>query len=174
MGTAVAIVFLIVILAALLYPLWRPPLLALGKALGPASEMAALQERKLAIYGAIREAGFDLRTDKMSEADYQTEVEKLKGEAVEVIGQIEALGSRPPRGPDQLERVIARARAEIGAPEAPAAPAGKAPAPSTGKAPAGPTSTETGPVLFCTQCGRPAGAQDHFCAGCGAKLHVTA
>ena len=166
MGTAAAIVFLLLILAALLYPLWRPPLWSLGEALGPASEMAALQERKLSIYGAIREAGFDLRTDKMSEADYQTQVEKLKADAVEVIGQIEALGSRPPRGPDQLERVIARAREEIGAPEVPAVPAGDAAA--------GPTSTETGPGLFCTQCRRPAGAQDRFCAGCGAKLHLTA
>ncbi|HJO02561.1 MAG TPA: hypothetical protein QGG47_01160, partial [Acidobacteriota bacterium] len=82
---------------ALLYPLVRPPLLALDDGAGPWSRLASLEERKLAIYGAIREASFDFRTDKVGEDDYRREVESLKREAVQVIAEIETLRGQAPR-----------------------------------------------------------------------------
>ena len=154
MGTALAIALLLAVLAAIAYPFWRPPLFALGGPSGPAAELAALETRKSAIYGAIREVGFDLRTDKITDEDYHSEVERLKNEAVEVIGQIESMRTETPRGSARVESLVEKARQRLGGSDG--TPAGD--------------SGEAGPASFCTQCGRRAGDADRFCAGCGSEL----
>ena len=62
---------------------------------------------KAAIYGSIRDLGFDFRTDKISADDHRQESATLKREAVTVLAAIEQLRSHPPRGPAELERIIA-------------------------------------------------------------------
>lgn len=144
-------------LVALALPLFRPPLLALRSASGPAARLQALELRKAAIYGAIREAGFDLRTDKVDQGDYEQQIALLKREAIEVVGEIEELKAHPPRGSKKVERAIAAARNFEGETREKV------------------SSAETAsPGQFCTQCGRPATTDDRFCAKCGNSLEESA
>ena len=152
------------VLVVIGYPIWRPTPQVLGGTRGPASELASLEERKESTYAAIRELGFDFHTDKLSEADYQIEIARLKAEAVGILRQVEELSSEPPTGPDSIEREIAAVRQALERSMPTAAPAA-APAHASAATPVAP-----GIVHFCTQCGRRAGAGDRFCAGCGAQL----
>jgi len=155
------------VLLAIGYPIWKPAPQILGGSVGPASELAGLEERKESTYAAIRELGFDFHTDKLSEADYQLEIERLKAEAVGIVRQIEERTLQPPTGSDSVEEEIAAARASIERSIATVLPAA-APAPAGATA-----STASGNALFCTQCGRPAGPEDRFCAGCGTQLRAS-
>ena len=154
----------------LLYPLIRPPLLALDNAGGPWSKLAALEERKLTIYGAIREASFDYRTDKIGEADYRREVEVLKREAVQVIVEIETLRGQAPRATKSLEKTISTARRRLLKAEGTELVAA---IDNTGEegveAPAYTLATPS----YCTSCGQATGLEDRFCAACGAGLRAT-
>lgn len=142
----VAVVLVLVgALIPLVLPLIRPPLLALRAAGGPAARLQALDLRKSAIYGAIREVGFDLRTDKVEQGDYDQQIAVLKHEAVEVVAEIEMLKTNPPRASKTVEQDIAAVR-ERSRREAHAA------------------------SRFCTQCGHAAADDDRFCAKCGTGL----
>ena len=150
-------------LIPLVIPLFRPPLLALRSASGPAARLQALELRKAAIYGAIREVGFDLRTDKVEQGDYDQQMASLKREAVEVVGEIEKLKNSPPRGSKKVERAVAAVR--------------KGTSPRKEKAareerPATAQDTEAA-ARFCTQCGHAAADDDRFCARCGTGLQAT-
>ncbi len=149
MGTAIVLLIVALVLVALAYPLWRPPLLAFEEGAGPASRMEQLEDRKHALYGSIRDAGFDLRTDKMTEEDYEREVEGLKSEAVEVLAQIQAMRSEVPQASEALEAEIGALRAD-----------------RRGGARAS--------VSFCTQCGAPSAEQDRFCGSCGHRHQIEA
>ena len=153
MGILLSVFVISGVVAVLAYPLWRPAALVISDPAGPAARIHDLQERKLQIYASIRELGFDYRSDKLLAADYEEEVEVLKGEAVAVVRQLDELSQQAPRGPAALEAEIAAARA--------AADKGGAPAPVG--------DTRSGAV-FCTQCGAPAADDDRFCAACGTSL----
>lgn len=155
------------VLVAIGYPIWRPAPQVLGSSSGPASELAGLEESKESTYAAIRELGFDFHTDKLSEADYQLEIERLKAEAVGIVSQIEERTDSPPTGSDSVEQEIAAVRASIERSIATVSPAA-APVPARATAPAA-----SGTALFCTQCGRPSGPEDRFCAGCGTQLRAS-
>jgi hypothetical protein len=132
-------------LIPVLLPLFRPPLIALREGGGPAAHLRALERRKAEIYSAIREVGFDLRTDKLSQEDYQSEVTTLKAEAVEVVGEIEVIKSVPPRGSTDVEARVAAARRKK----------------------TDPVERTSGVQSFCTQCGHEVRPTDRFCGGCG-------
>ena len=134
-----------VVLLSIGYPIWKPAPRVMGSSGGPASELAALEERKESTYAAIRELGFDFHTDKLSEADYQLEIERLKAER-----EIAAIR-------EQIER------------SRPRVAAAQAPAPMAAQTPRAPGAA----TLFCTQCGRAAGTEDRFCAGCGTQLRTS-
>lgn len=132
-------------LIPLVLPLVRPPLLALRAVGGPAARLQALELRKSAIYGAIREVGFDLRTDKVEQGDYEQQIAVLKHEAVEVVAEIEKLKTNPPRASKTVERDIATVRER--------------------------SRRETNAAnRFCTQCGHAAADDDRFCAKCGTGM----
>jgi hypothetical protein len=153
MTVVLAVVVVAGVAAIIGYPLLRPGREAPLDPIGPAAQLAALQERKLQIYAAIRELGFDYNTDKLEKADYEEEVDRLKREAVEIVRQIDVLRSQPPRADGALEAEIAAARQAL-----PAAAPGSAAGPG-GRAGA-----------FCTQCGSPAAPSDRFCGACGTPL----
>lgn len=147
-------------LVPLVVPLFRPPLMALRSASGPAARLRALELRKSAIYGAIREVGFDLRTDKVEQDDYDRQVVVLKREAVEVVAEIEELKNTPPLASKQVERTIATLRK--GAPVSREVSRGESP-------------EAAGDLKrFCTQCGQAAAPDDRFCAKCGTALEAGA
>jgi hypothetical protein len=164
MTALLAVMVVAVVAVVVAYPLFKPGPQAPPDPVGPAARIAALEERKLQIYAAIRELGFDYRTDKLEEADYELEAERLKAEAVSVVRQIDELGKQPPRGPDELEAEIAAFRrtltgdTDAGATQADAAPR---------EAPAGAAA------VFCTQCGAAARADDRFCSSCGNPLRTS-
>ena len=156
MTVVLAVVVLAGVAAIIGYPLLRPGREAPLDPIGPAAQLAALQERKLQIYAAIRELGFDYNTDKLEKADYEEAVDQLKREAVEIVRQIDVLRSQPPRADEALEAEIAAARQAL-----PAA------------APASATAPEGRAGAFCTQCGAPAAPGDRFCGACGTPLRQT-
>jgi len=182
-GVVVALV-LGVALVPLVVPLFRPPLIALRSDVGPAARLRALEMRKAAIYGAISEVGFDLRTDKVEQSDYDQQIVVLKREAVEVVGEIEELKTRPPMASKKIERAIAAARKgadsskEAAAHEAAGAgldaTAGEAPAAravaASDEAASEITAETSVASAFCTQCGQAAREDDRFCAKCGTRL----
>jgi len=159
MTILLAVMVVTLVAVAVAYPLVKPGPEAPPDPVGPAAQLAALEERKLQLYGAIRELGFDYRTDKLEEADYEHEVERIKAEAIGVVRQIDEIKSQPPRGPEALEAEIAALRAGRSA-------AGDAPTTAEGS----PAAKPAGAKSFCTQCGTPADAGDRFCSGCGAAL----
>ena len=136
---------------------------------GPWSRLASLEERKLAIYGAIREASFDFRTDKVGEDDYRREVEILKREAVQVIAEIETLRGQAPRATTALEKTISAARHRVLEAERSASTATADGADDTDA-----TADEAhASPAFCTSCGHATSPEDRFCAACGAGLKAT-
>ena len=145
------------VVAVLVYPLLQPAAQHMTHPVGPAAELRDLEERKLQIYAAIRELGFDYRSDKLLEADYEEEVEHLKRQAVTVVRQLDELRRHAPRGPEKLEAEIAVARARLE---------------ESGK----PLSAGRDSIraVFCTQCGEQAAADDRFCAACGTALRGSA
>ena len=163
----------VALLAALglLHPLVRPPLLALDEGGGPWSKLAALEERKLLIYGAIRETNFDFRTDKVGEEDYRREIELLKKQAIEVVVEIEALRSQVPHATKSLEKSISTARQRVLQAELDASEPATDHATPTDMTAAGVASLAA--ASFCTSCGHATAPEDRFCAACGAGLKVT-
>jgi len=142
--------------AVVLYPLWRPAPEPPPDPVGPAARLQELEEQQATLYEAIRDLGFDYRTDKLLEEDYREEVDRLKARAAEVLREIDEVRSTPPRGPEEIEKEIERVRAELDREDPGEAPAVTAPDDPDG--------------LFCTGCGRRAAPGDRFCAACGTPL----
>jgi hypothetical protein len=148
-GTVLTVILLVVAVAAVLHPLLRPTLEPIVSVTGPAARRAELEERKAAIYGAIRDAGFDFRTGKLVEKDYRHEVETLKKEAVEVLAEMEGLEGGVPRATEDLEARISELRDTLGR---------------------GGSAQAVEGTRFCTSCGERVQAEDRFCAACGQAL----
>lgn len=159
MTALLSVLVVLGVVTAVAYPLWRPGPQPAADPVGAAAEIAALEERKRQLYGSIREIGFDYRMDKLEQSDYEQETERLKMEAAGVVRAIAGLRALPPRGSAALEAEIQAARGLAGGAGSPTRPTKDAPDPS--RAPG---------AAFCTQCGRQAAADDHFCARCGARL----
>lgn len=147
-AAVLAALLVVAVVVSLVYPLFRPPLEPVGEPAGPAARLAALESRKAAIYGSIRDLGQDLQTDKLTAEDYKREADTLKAQAVEVLARIEQLRKELPRGEDRIEEEIARIRDSLeGAAEE------REPAESQAR--------------FCTSCGARLETEDRFCAACG-------
>jgi len=56
------------------------------------AERADLEAARDAKYAEIREAELDYRTGKLSEADWRAQDRALRGEAVEILHRLDALG----------------------------------------------------------------------------------
>ena len=54
-------------------------------------QITALELQKEAKYGEIRDAEADLRTEKLSEADYHELDSSLRREAIEILNEIDSL-----------------------------------------------------------------------------------
>jgi len=157
MTALMAVMVVAVVAIVVAYPLLRPGPQAPADPVGPAAEVAALEERKRQLYASIRELGFDYQTDKLEEADYEEEVERIKAEAARVVRQIEEIKTQPARGSDGLEAEIAALR-------------GGVPVPATADSA---TPATAGSAAFCTQCGNAASTDDRFCASCGSPLRTS-
>lgn len=157
MTTLLAILVVAVVASVIGYPLWHPSPATPTTPIGPSATLAALEDRKLQIYAGIRELGFDYRMDKLEEADYEGEVERLKAEAVGVVKQIEELRREIPRGSDELEAEIAVVRGKL----------------DDSATASRDTNLRTSATQFCTECGAPVATDDHFCSACGNHLGLS-
>jgi hypothetical protein len=61
-------------------------------------DIEALEEAKRAKYREIRELEMDFRTGKLTDADYRAQDRARRGEAVELLRQLDALGAEPAQG----------------------------------------------------------------------------
>jgi len=135
--------------------------------------------RKDATLTAIKELEFDYNTGKLSDSDYARMDERLRGQAIAYIQQIEKLAPESARMDDRIEAEIAKLRKTGVAP----APAATRPAPAPKQAaavrPAASTpqvAVVTSPAAvpagtrFCTNCGKPVQPTHKFCANCGAAI----
>jgi flagellar biosynthesis/type III secretory pathway M-ring protein FliF/YscJ len=90
---ALAVVLLFVVLLAavalVVSPLRRPPAeRVVGSGEAHREELEAAKEAK---YREIRDAEMDFRTGKLSEADYRAMDRQLRGEAVDILRDLDAL-----------------------------------------------------------------------------------
>ena len=69
------------------HPLWRKKKLKVSYELNHQAE--DLQSRKEAIYAAIRDIEFDYKMGKLSEDDYHELHEQYKGEAIDIMKQVD-------------------------------------------------------------------------------------
>lgn len=183
MTALLAVMVVAVVAVTIAYPLWKPGPQPPPDPVGSAATLAALEEHKLRLYASIRELGFDYRTDKLEEADYEEEVERIKAEATGVVREIAELRGQAPRGPEDLEAEIVAFRQGLGGDARDAAPQ----APGVSGASGTPEVSETSQAsetsgtsqapgasgsVFCTQCGTAATAGDRFCSSCGSQLRT--
>ena len=136
-----------------------------------------LQAERDLIYAAIRDLDFDFQTGKLLEADYRAMRDKYAGRGVEILKELDSLGSadRGPQTPDREQ--VARAADEIEAAvlaRRKAKPIQAASAEDEIEAAVRARRQSANPSLHCPQCGRPVDSVDRFCAKCGAPLTVEA
>ena len=122
-----------------------------------ADPMVELVERRDLIYQAIRELRFDYQVGKVSEADFKAFDAQLKGQAVAVLKEMDAL--RKAEADPELDAAI---EAEIAALRH---VNGHGPAVEPETVPIG-----LAPMSFCPYCGTHVLGSDRFCGKCGAAL----
>ena len=135
------------------------------------------------IYTAIRDLDFDFQTGKLLEADYRAMRDKYAVRGVEILKELDALGStdRRPQATDRKQAVVVSDEIEAAVlarrktkPQAASAEddieaAVRARRQSANRNPQSEIRTH-----HCPKCGLPIDAVDRFCAKCGAPLTVEA
>lgn len=94
-----AYLIVLIVLAAAVY-LISAPLRTARRQTGPdrgAAEIAELEAARDAKYREIRDAELDLRTGKLSDADYQAVDQTLRAEAVDILHRLDQA-----RDPEQI------------------------------------------------------------------------
>lgn len=87
-----AVLALMVIIALVLGTVSAP--LRRGVTDSPSAQRAELEAAKEAKYREIRDAELDFRTGKLSDTDYRAVDRSLRGEAIDILDRIDALGQR--------------------------------------------------------------------------------
>lgn len=83
------VLFILFVAAAMIFvgwPFFRP---SEEEASGEAADVSPLERQKLDALAAIKEAEFDLRMGKLSDADFATQSDKFRRQALAAIGAIE-------------------------------------------------------------------------------------
>ena len=151
MVTAGAVFLLTLAVAAfVLQPLLAGPRHGGGRLPGAGAELLLLRDQ---LFHDIREAEFDYRVGKLSEADYMESVARLKAEAAEIIDRIDRLNEaadagaqrEPRRSVGDIEARVAAARVRTKQPS-------EASAESNRTCPAC-TTTSPAEAQFCMKCG---------------------
>lgn len=100
------LIFLAVLAAVVVFvsrPLWRPPAEGLQSEAVPASstEVADLEAARDAKFREIRDAELDHRTGKLSREDFDLIDRSLRGEAVEILRELDNVRGGPAHTEDQ-------------------------------------------------------------------------
>jgi hypothetical protein len=174
-----AILVGLVILAIIGYYVSRP--LVQPKRTAKADDAAlTLEARRDSLYTQIKELDLDYATGKINDEDYTRLRTELVGQAAAVLKQIDtgvpAEQSSTVSGDDEVEALIAARRKTRSTPTPKAAvSAADAGIEAAIAARRKSTVPVVEPAAFaCPKCGKPAGADDAFCAKCGAALQPQA
>jgi hypothetical protein len=85
MSTALTLVAVAAVMLFVGWPFVRPR----GEDDADAAPLSPLERQKVEAYGAIKEAEFDLRMGKLSQADFDALSERYRGQALEAIAALE-------------------------------------------------------------------------------------
>jgi hypothetical protein len=144
MNSAVFMILAAALSAAALFAVAYPLLARARSAPVEVSSQEQLEEllaQRDNAYQALRELNFDHQVGKITDEDYVAFESNLKVNAADSLRRLDGWEAQADDDLDlALESIIAARKAELG----------------TGRA--------------CPQCGRPATAEDKFCASCGASL----
>jgi hypothetical protein len=155
-----ALLFALLTIAFVVWPLWRAPQMAL---VDEDSALSELIHRKDAALNSIKEIEFDHQTGKLNADDFQRINTRLRQQAITFLRQIEKTAPATSGLEAELEAAIrdqrvvadgANALVRTAAPVAPVAVNG----------------TTSAAINFCPQCGTRAAIKANFCANCGAAL----
>lgn len=163
---------------ALYATLW--PLFAKAPAPGPemlgGRTRAALEREKMLVLRTIKELEFDRAMGKVSEADCQEMIARLRARAVRLIRQLDA-GAAGYR--ELIEKELAARKATANRAATSTSPGGAVvPAPMAARVPvANGGGAKAAPDLdvaavACARCGTPNDPDAEFCKKCGTKLAV--
>ena len=99
------LIFLAVLAAVVVFvtrPLWRPATEAprTGASEAASTEVADLEAAREAKYREIRDAELDHRTGKLSREDFEVIDRTLRGEALEILRELDRAHGRTPTGGD--------------------------------------------------------------------------
>jgi hypothetical protein len=97
MGGAVLVILLLGAVVWLVGGPLRAGAAGAAAEVAPDDGRAGLEAAKEAKYREIRDAEMDHRTGKLSSADYKGLDRQLRGEAVEILRQLDQLGPEPTR-----------------------------------------------------------------------------
>ena len=157
-----ALLLLALAVFAVAWPLWQEQRGQAARdlaveALPLADPLLDLQAQRDAIYQAIRELRFDQQVGKVSSADYAVFDAQLRGQAAQVLKQIDSLVAAEADQDlhENIEAEIASLRQikDRLPVSAPAVPPGSSAA-----------------LNFCPQCGRRLQVGDRFCGACGVQI----
>ena len=176
-----AILLGLVILAAIGYYISRPLARARrATQTSGAGDAQSLEARRESLYTQVKELDLDHATGKVNDEDYAHLRADLVAQAAAVLRQIDGMAQPPvaaaPAAQDDLEALIAARRKTR---SAPAATASTAPAAADTDVEALIAARRKATVpavsaVTCPNCGKPIGADDAFCAKCGAALQTQA
>ncbi len=159
-----ALLFALLAIAFVVWPLWRAPQMAL---VDEDSTLSDLIQRKDVALASIREIEFDHQTGKLNADDFQRINNRLRQQAIVFLRQIEKSAPATSGLEAELEaairgqRVVADRGSSMPQVVTPIAPV----------AVNGTTSIVMNTATnFCPQCGTRVAANANFCANCGAGL----
>jgi hypothetical protein len=164
-----ALLFALLAITFVVWPLWRAPQMAL---VDEDSVLSELIQRKDVALASIREIEFDHQTGKLNADDFQRINSRLRQQAIVFLRQIEKTAPATSGLEAELEAAIRNQRA-VGdrVTSAAVTAAVTMVAPATTPVVANGTSTVMSTATnFCPQCGTRIAANANFCANCGAAL----
>lgn len=128
-----------------------------------------LAEREAAL-AALLDLDFDHATGKVADDDYAAQRAQLVARGAAALRALDALGVDGRERPeDEIERVVAARRGRAPSPPADLEAVVEAQV-AARRAASSARRSSPAAARRCTQCSQPAGAQDKFCAKCGAEL----
>lgn len=154
--TVIGAVLALVVLVFVLHPLWRAEELLADAEDEEDVTLEELYARRDSLYQAIKELEFDHQVGRVTEEDYRHFLARLKGEAADVLRQIDEVQSQQHTIVQYLEARVAELRQQqLHIPVATRA-----------------DGEDTAGARYCTQCGTPARVGDRFCSQCGTPLQL--
>lgn len=171
----IAILISLILFAAIALYVGRPLMKSRRSLKADGADALSLEMQREALYTQIKELDLDHATGKVNDEDYTRLRADLVAQAAAVLKQIDGVAQQPapaaaPVAADDVEALIAARRKPRSASTPDTSDTDVEAAIAARRKTAAPTASD----LTCPRCGRPIGADDAFCAKCGAALQAQA